>query len=216
VLSSFRKHLSYPNVTATAALVVALGGTSYAVIRVDSDDVVNNSLRSADFRNNSVRGRDIRNRTVQARDVRRNGLGGNVINERALGKVPQAADAERVSGATAQELRVRCPVDTLAQAGVCIERSARAADGFLGAANTCDNAGRGLPSMAQLDPFARVHGPLSARGEWTSSVYRNPDNGMDAFDQLEAVILGEGAAVSYDRVYLAVQHAFRCVALPSN
>jgi hypothetical protein len=70
--------------------------------------------------------------------------------------------------------------------------------------------------VPQLDRFWRANAPLSAQGEWTSSVYRNPDNGMNAFDQLEAVILGEGAAVSYDRVYLAVQHAFRCVALPSN
>jgi hypothetical protein len=39
---------------------------------------------------------------------------------------------------------------------------------------------------------------------------------MNASDQLEAVVLGDGASVGYDRVYLAVQHAFRCVALPSN
>ena len=66
VLSSFRKRLSYSNVTATAALFIALGGTSYAVIRVDSGDVVDNSLRSADLRNNTVRGRDIRDRTLHA------------------------------------------------------------------------------------------------------------------------------------------------------
>ena len=29
-------------------------------------------------------------------------------------------------------------------------------------------------------------------------------------------MLTGGGDVSYDRVYLAVQHAFRCVALPSN
>jgi hypothetical protein len=216
VLSSLRKHLSYSNVTATAALFVALGGTSYAVIRVDSDDVVNNSLRSKDLRNNSVRSRDIRDRTLRARDLMRNALGAGVVKESALDQVPRAADAERVTGKTAQELRVACPADTVVKAGVCIERTGRPPDGFLGAANTCDNAGRGLPTMAQLDRFLRVHGPLSAQGEWTSDVYRNPDNGANAFDQLEAVVLGEAGAVSYDRVYLAVQHAFRCVALPSN
>jgi hypothetical protein len=47
-------------------------------------------------------------------------------------------------------------------------------------------------------------------------VYRNPDNGSDPVDQLETVVLGGGEVVNYDRVYLAVQHAFRCVALPSN
>ena len=70
--------------------------------------------------------------------------------------------------------------------------------------------------MAQLDRFLRSNGPLSAQGEWTSNVYRNPDNGADLFEQLEAVVLTGGGAIGYDRVYLAVQHAFRCVALPTN
>ncbi len=81
VLSSFRNHLSYSNVTATAALFIALGGTSYAVMSVDSRDVVNNSLQSGDVRNNSLRSRDIRDRTLQARDLTRNGLGGGVVKE---------------------------------------------------------------------------------------------------------------------------------------
>jgi hypothetical protein len=208
--------LSYSNVTATAALFVALGGTSYAVITIDSADVVNNSLRSKDIRNNSVRSRDILDRTLRARDLRRNSLGGGVVKESSLGQVPRAADAETVGGVTAQELRVGCPGDTVAKAGVCIERTARPPDGFLGATNTCDNTGRGLPTMAQLDRFWRVHGPLSPQGEWTSNVYRNPANGANPFDQLEAVLLSGDGAIVYDRVYLAVQHAFRCVALPSN
>jgi hypothetical protein len=216
VLSSLKKHLSYSNVTATAALFVALGGTSYAVIRIDSGDVVDNSLRSADLRDNTARSRDIRDRSLRARDVRWNGLGAGVIKESALGQVPRAAEAERVGGATAQDLRVRCPAETIATAGICIERTARPADGFFGATSACDNAGRGLPTMPELDRFAVLRGPLSSQGEWTSSVYRNPANGSNASDQLEAVVLGGGELVNYDRVYLAVQHAFRCVALPSN
>jgi hypothetical protein len=216
MLSSLRKRLSYANVTATAALFIALGGTSYAVINVDSGDVVDNSLRSKDVRNNSLRSRDIRDHTLRARDLRQNSLGGGVVKESTLGQVPRAADAERVGGASSQDLRVHCPADTVVKAGGCIERTARPADGFLGAANICDNAGRGLPTMAQLDRFWRATGPLSPQGEWTSNAYRNPDNGVNAFDQLEAVVLSGDGVVSYDRVYLAVQHAFRCVALPSN
>jgi hypothetical protein len=216
VLSSLRRYLSYSNVTATAALFAALGGTAYAVVRIDSGDVVNNSLRSKDLRDNSLRSRDVRDRTLRARDLRRDALGGGVVKERALGQVPRAADAQRVGGATVEELRVRCPSDTVMITGVCIERVARPPDGFFGAASRCDNAQRGLPSMSQLDRFAVLNGPLSAPGEWTSSVYRNPGNGSDPSDQLEAVVLRGGGAVGYNRVYLAVQHAFRCVALPSN
>jgi hypothetical protein len=148
VLRSLQRHLSYSNITATAALFVALGGTSYAVINVNSGDVVNNTLRSADLRDDSVRSTDIRDRNVRARDLKRNGLGTGVIKESSLGQVPQAADAERVGGATAQDLRVRCPADTLAGSGVCIERAARPANGFFGATNACDSAGRGLPTHA--------------------------------------------------------------------
>jgi hypothetical protein len=206
--------LSYSNVTATAALFIALGGTSYAVSRVDSRDVVNNSLRSSDLRNNSVRSTDVRDHTLHARDLRRNGLGGGAVKESALGRVPLAANAERLAGTPASDLRVRCPADTTARAGVCIEETARTSDGFFGATSTCDNAGRGLPTMAQLDRFAGTRA-LSPAGEWTASVYRNPNNGSQATEQLEGVVLTP-IGVAYDRVYLAVQHAFRCVALPSN
>jgi hypothetical protein len=69
--------------------------------------------------------------------------------------------------------------------------------------------------MAQLSRFA-VSDPLSPEGEWTSNVYRNPANGSDPFDQLEAVVLLGAGSATYERVNLAVQHGFRCVALPSN
>jgi hypothetical protein len=207
--------LSYSNVTATAALFVAMGGTSYAVMRVDSNDVVNNSIRSKDLHNNSVRSRDLRDRTLQARDIRRNGLGGGVVKESALAEVPRAVDAERVGGASAQDLRVRCPADTLAQAGVCIERSGRPPTGFLGASSICDSMGRGIPTLAQLDRFARSQGPLTTEGEWTASVYLYASGGS-SFDELEALVVSGGGDVSRDRVFSPNQHAFRCVALPSN
>lgn len=215
VLAALRDRLTYANVTATIALFVALGGTSYAVLSVDSPDVVNNSLRSEDVRNNTVRSRDIRDRTVRARDVRRNTLGAGVINESGLGTVPRAVEAERVGGATAQDLRVACPVDTVAEAGVCLEISPRAANGFSGAASECGGAGRGMPTMPELERFASSHGPLP-QAEWTGSVYRNPAAGPTAVEQLETVLMSGFGDVSYERVNVAVQHAFRCVALPSN
>jgi hypothetical protein len=210
-----RDRLSYSNLVATAALFVALGGTSYAVLHVGSDDVVDNSLRSKDIRNNTVRSRDIRDRTILGRDVRRDTLGSGAIKESALGTVPSALDAARVGGATAQDLRLRCPGDTLPKAGVCIERSPRMAQGFSGAAESCNQTGRGLPTFAQLDPFARGNGPLP-QPEWTGSVYRNDQPGSTLAEQLEAVLLGGVGDVSYSPVNSPVQHAFRCVALPSN
>jgi hypothetical protein len=202
-------------VVATLALFVALGGTSYAVLHVGSDDVVDNSLRSRDVRDNTLKSRDIRNRTLTASDLRPNSLGSGVVKESGLGLVPRAAEAERLGGATMQDLKLKCPPDTLAKAGACVEASPRAPADFLGAVDRCNQAGRGLVTLPQLDPFARLNGPLPA-AEWTSSVYRNPANGPNPFDELETVLLSGTGNVSYDRVYQAVQHPFRCVARPSN
>lgn len=214
-MTRLRPRLSYANVTATLALFVALGGTSYAVRHFGSADVIDNSLQSRDIRNGGLLSRDLRDRTIRARDVRRDSLGSRVVKENALGTVPRAANADRVGGASALDLLVKCPTDTLSKAGLCIEKTARSPDGFVGAVNQCDQAGRHLISMAELDLYARANSPLP-QPEWTASVYRNPDNGPTAVEQLEAVVLQGGADVSYDRVHLPVQHAFRCVALPSN
>ena len=215
MIARLRDQLTYANVVATVALFVALGGTSYAVLHVGTDDVVDNSLRSTDIRNNTLRGRDVRDRTLRARDVGRDKLGEGVIKESTLRTVPRAADAERLGGLTAQDFRLKCPTGTVARAAVCIESSARAPQGFLTASDICDQTGRGLATMAQLDRYARLHGPLPAP-EWTGSVYRNTGSGSTPVEQLEAIVLEGGGNPTYDRVYFGVQHAFRCVALPSN
>jgi hypothetical protein len=214
-MARLRGRLSYANVTATLALFMALGGTSYAVLHIGSDDVIDNSLRSRDVQNGGLLSRDLRDRTIRARDVHSNSLGSGVIKESALGPVPRAVNSDRLGGASAQDLRLKCPTDTLGKAGICIETSARSPDGFVGAVDQCSRAGRQLIAMAELDLYARSNGPLP-QPEWTASVYRNPDNGPTAVEQLEAVVLQGGAEVGYDRVHFPVQHAFRCVALPSN
>lgn len=215
MLRSLRERVSYANVVATLALFVALGGTSYAALQIGSRDVVNNSLRSQDIRDDTIRSFDVRVRAIRPRNIRRDSLGSEVVRESRLGPVPRAFNADRLAGLTPQDLRLRCPADTIAKAGVCIENSARSPDGFFGANDRCAGAGRALATMPQLDVLARSSGPL-AQDEWTASVYRNPDAGPTAVDQLEAVLLGGFGQVGYDRVYLAVQHPFRCVALPSN
>jgi hypothetical protein len=97
-MRAVRARLTYANVVATLALFVALGGTSYAVLHIGSDDVVDNSLRSRDIRNNTLRSRDIHERTLRARDIGRDSLGSGVVKESALGRVPRAADAKRLGG----------------------------------------------------------------------------------------------------------------------
>jgi len=74
---------------ALLALFVALGGSSYAALRVSSKQIVNNSVRSKDLRNNDVRSKDVRN----------NGLTGADIDEAKLGTVPSANSASTAANA---------------------------------------------------------------------------------------------------------------------
>jgi hypothetical protein len=55
-----RAKLTYANVVASLALFVALGGSSYAAIRITGHDVKNGSLTSADVKNRSLLGRDFK------------------------------------------------------------------------------------------------------------------------------------------------------------
>lgn len=71
-----KRHLTYANVTSTLALVLALGaGGAYAVDRIGSRDVRNNSLRSDDLKNRVA---------VKSKDVKKNALTGKEIRESTL------------------------------------------------------------------------------------------------------------------------------------
>jgi collagen triple helix repeat protein len=61
------RNISYANVTATLALFIALGGTSYAAVMVTGSDVKNGSLTGRDIGNNSLNGRDVQG--IQGWDI---------------------------------------------------------------------------------------------------------------------------------------------------
>jgi hypothetical protein len=71
-----RRHLTYANVTATIALVLAAGtGVVYAAGEIGSRELENNSVRTQDLKDR---------RAVRAKDVQRNTLGGVEIDEAKL------------------------------------------------------------------------------------------------------------------------------------
>jgi hypothetical protein len=55
-----RDKLTYANVTATLALFIALGGSSYAAVKITGKDVANESLTSKDVKNRSLLKRDFK------------------------------------------------------------------------------------------------------------------------------------------------------------
>lgn len=83
MLRRFRERLTYANVVSTLTLFMFLGtGTAYAThLIVNSSDVVDESLVSADLKNGAA---------VRATDVVSNALTGGTINESTLAQVPSA------------------------------------------------------------------------------------------------------------------------------
>ena len=93
-----RRHLSYANVTATVALFLALGGGAYAVSKVSSREIANDSIRSVDLKDRKA---------VKAKDVKRNGLTGRQISETTL-------DAEKFAPVVGDETVDCNPPSTMA------------------------------------------------------------------------------------------------------
>jgi hypothetical protein len=198
VLDKLRHHLTYANVTATVAVFIALGGSSYAALRIS--------------------GSDIRNRSIAGKKMKRNTLTGRQIKESRLSKVPRARNADRLNGATAASLRIRCPAGTFPSADVCVEQTPRAAAAYGTAVIECSLAGtpagpgRRLPTHGELRA-ALTAVPLAAGGELTSDVYPSSST-PGQVDVLFVTNQGGGVAVTPNTA--AGGKAFRCVTDPLN
>ena len=72
-VESSRPRLTYANVVATLALFVALGGSSYAALKIS--------------------GREIQKHTITGQNIKRNSLGRRQIKESSLSAVPRALNA---------------------------------------------------------------------------------------------------------------------------
>jgi hypothetical protein len=76
-----RSSLTYANVMATVAVFVALGGSSYAALRVTGKNVPRDALTGADIKN--LTGRDVRNNSLTGADVK-NLRSADIANGRLL------------------------------------------------------------------------------------------------------------------------------------
>ena len=88
-------------------MFVALGGTSYAVSKIGTGQIANNTLRSEDLRNNSVQSKDIRDRSLLAKDFKRGqlpaGAKGDTGPQGPQGPEGSAA-ANLIQGSTGEDL----------------------------------------------------------------------------------------------------------------
>jgi hypothetical protein len=74
MLAKLRKRLTFANVVSVIALFVALGGSSYAAIKVTGKNVKNSSLTGKDIKNSSLTTSDVTNRSLLSKDFKKGQL----------------------------------------------------------------------------------------------------------------------------------------------
>jgi hypothetical protein len=77
-------HPTYGSVTATIALIAALGGTSYAAVTITGKNIRNDTITSADIRNDSIASRDIDNGSVTGSDLKNGSVTGTDVDDGSL------------------------------------------------------------------------------------------------------------------------------------
>lgn len=201
MLHAVRRRLTYANVMSTLAVFIALGGSSYAAIKIN--------------------GRDIKNRSIPGTKLRTNTLTGSQIRESTLGRVPRARladNAARLEGLGAADFKIKCPVETFPTADVCVERTPRSATPYSSAVLQCHVVGipaapgRRLPTHGELRAALGTV-DLAPGGELTSEVYPSATSPGE-LDVLYATTKTGGVAITPDTA--AGGKAFRCVTDPLN
>jgi hypothetical protein len=98
-MGRLRRHITYANVVATMALVIAFsGGVVYAANKIGAQGIRKNAIRSYHIRNKQVKRQDIAGGSINGRKVSNDSLTGKDIKEASLGLVPSAQDARTVNG----------------------------------------------------------------------------------------------------------------------
>jgi hypothetical protein len=233
MLARLHAHLTYANVTATLALFVALGGSSYAALNFPK-----NSIGTRQLKKGSVTAAKVANNAINGAKVKDGSLSGADIVAGSLGKVSSAGAADSATNATnasnanhalnadhasnADELggqapgsyRLQCPASLSLAAGLCYETSARSATDFFTALEICADAGRRLPSAAELAAYERTLA-VEPPKEWTDSLYYADASGVPgdrgmlwSFSKTSGHAGGGESFTNAD--------PFRCIASPSN
>jgi hypothetical protein len=195
-----RPRLTYANVIATLALFVALGGSSYAALKIS--------------------GREIKAHTITGKNIKRNSLGRRQIKESSLSAVSRARNAARLEGKTAESFLVRCPQGTIAAAGICVETQAHSPAAYGDAVYECGRidttaaAGRRLPTQNELmEALTHQEIQLAAGGELTSEVTASSSEPGRVED---LYITEKSGSVGLTPDTAAGAKSYRCVAPPLN
>ena len=103
-----RQRLTYANVMSTLAVFIALGGSSYAAIKISGSSIKNRSIPAKKLKRNSITGREVRESRLNVPWARHADRLGGFTADRAQGPLPgrhvpdrrrlRRADAAQPSG----------------------------------------------------------------------------------------------------------------------
>lgn len=85
-----RIRLSYANIVSTMALFLALGGVSYAAVKLPA-----NSVGEKQIKKNAVTGKKIKKNAITGDKIKAGTITGGDVNLASLGKVPSAENADK-------------------------------------------------------------------------------------------------------------------------
>ncbi len=180
-------HLSYANVAATLALVVALGsGTAVAA------GLARNSVGSPQLKPGAVKAADLAKNSVTGRSVKKDALTGKDIKESTLGTVPSAAkvDTLRRAGATAG-VGAGAPIGTVGPFSVALQcgGTAGSPDARLALTTSVDH-GRWVSNNGTDPDFNIADGPDTTTTQNAASAGRPIGLMLTAADGRQFAVLG--------------------------
>jgi hypothetical protein len=199
--SGIRRHLTYANVVSTLCLFILLGGSAVAA---------QHFINGESIKPHSIPGNRLKDHTVTGRQV----------NLNALGKVPNAANADHLGGSPASDYRLHCPAGLQQAADICFEPTPRGYARWQDALKTCASAQLRLPSPAEL-ALAFDHSGAPQDPEWTSTAFRDSVwNGTTNNVQQLVTIIEQNASrdiqTNYAENSSAVFFHYRCVTNATN
>jgi hypothetical protein len=214
-MNRLRSKLTYANVVATLALFIALGGASYAAVKLPK-----NSVGTRQIKNNAITGAKIKNGAISGSKIALSSLGAvpSATTAQAAVSAQTAANSQTLQGMTPVQIaalaKLTCPSGMRMVAGVCFETTSRASSEFFGAEKTCAKVGRRLPDQGELAAYDFV--AQNSSNEWVANLghVTTPTSEFVAF-QTELTESSYGAG--YGAIFSSPESAaYRCVTAPSN
>jgi hypothetical protein len=207
-----RGRITYANVAATLALIVALStGGAYAALGIP-----NGSITSLMLANNGVKPADIKDGKLTAKEIKPESLIGDVLAPKTItakavadnsltGEQIVGGSLQGVNAASVDGKSLACPGGTRFYVWGCWETSANSGVNWTGAVLGCAGKDGVLPSAAELAAFAEEPGISipSGAAEWTSETTLNPSDAL--------VSLKFYDPTTVDFAAFTETHPYRCV-----